>query len=487
MAGAIVDPYNGVVDFSIESASGERSFFTENSWRIEPAFTEVFTFDMYEGIANAVELPDQILIARSMARKFFGEGNAVGKTLFTQPDNTAWTVGGVYNDFPLNSQIENRIYFPIRAEENLQNWGNWNYLYYVRVDNPEHVATLGDNFKRIFETTIKTEQLTWDLSFKVLLTPLKEIHFSKNILYDPLPKTSYQTLLVLLAIAIAIILIAVINFTNFSTSLTPVRIKSINTQKILGAGQRTLQWILVSEAVAISLVAFLLSIGLVFFISKTDFTTLLSADVLLSAHPGILGLTALISILTGIGAGIYPSFYATSFSPALVLKGNFGLTPKGKTLRNTLIGFQFIASFILIIASLVMFLQNRYMQNSPLGYDKEEMIVAQLNDVLNTNWNTLENQLKSYAGIADITRAEMLLSSSDKYMGWGENYEGQEIEFQCLPVDPSFLQVVGIDIVEGRDFRKGDEQTAKGVFIFNEEARDKYKLEIGKRFATEKL
>ena len=183
-------------------------------------------------------------------------------------------------------------------------------------------------------------------------------------------------LLVLLTIAIITIIIAGINFTNFTTALSPMRVKNINTQRVFGVQQRTIRLLIVSEAVFFSLLSYLVSLCLVLAFRISPFAELLSADLILTAHPLIVGGTALVALIAGILAGMYPAFYMTSFEPALALKGTFGLSPKGKKIRNTLIGIQYIASFVLIVGASFMYLQNRFMQNAPLGFDRDALIVT---------------------------------------------------------------------------------------------------------------
>jgi putative ABC transport system permease protein len=125
-----------------------------------------------------------------------------------------------------------------------------------------------------------------------------------------------------------------------------------------------------------------------------------------------------------------------------------------------------------------MYLQNYFMQHSPLGYDKDAIITVNIGKI-HKNRDAFTNQIKSYSGIEDVTYGEALLSSSDQYMGWGRRYRDEEqIHFQCLPVYYTFLKVMGIDISEGRDFRIEDTNTQYGAYIFNETARKKYNLEL---------
>lgn len=477
-AGALVSPWQKEIYFSIDK-NGERISYLEPMVRVYPEYTDVFEFEMIEGTANALSQPEQVLIPQSMAKKLFGNESAINRQLHANETN--YTIGGVYKDFPSNTIVRNSIYFPIPKEENAHEWNNNNYELYIKVDAPENSEYLVENFKKNFDTSTLGDDYAWISSVGLRLTPLSKIHFTTDATYDTTPKASKNTLAVLFAIAIIIIAIAAINFTNFTMALTPARIKSINTRKILGAEETVLRLSLLTEAVSISFVSYLLSLIWIYILSFTSVTVLMDADLSLNAHTPLLGITVLVAICTGILAGLYPSFYTTSFPPALVLKGSFGLSPKGRKLRNALICVQFITSFALIIVALFMYLQNRYMMNAPLGYEKEELIVMDLNSTIQKSRDAFTNQLKTFSGIEDVTYAETLLSSSDQYMSWMRKYKNKEIGFQCLPVDVSFLKVMGIDILEGRDFREEDKNTINGVYIFNEKARGQYELEIGER------
>ncbi len=479
LAGALLDPW-GEKSFFYTEENGVRNDYRERCTRVFPEYADVFTFDMLEGSADKLKEPRTVLLPKSLSDKLFGGQPAVGRRLYSGSSGAAFTVGGVYRDFPDNSSVENVIYYQMNPKENFQDFGNWNYLFYVRLDDPANASGLFENFKAHFDVSTLSKDFSWDgAGISLVLTPLTEVHFDAGVTYDNAPKASKSTLLVLFAIAIVIVVIAGINFTNFSTALTPMRIKSINTQKVLGGEVSVIRMSLVLEAVAISVFSFLLSLLWVSLFSNTTLSALIDARIALGDYPSLLGTTALIAVATGFCAGIYPAYYMTSFSPALVLKGSFGLSPKGRRMRDVLIGVQFVASFGLIIGSIFMYLQNYYMQHAPLGYDKDEIIVTDLSDKLWKSHEAFVGQLRSFSGIEDVTFAEPLLSSSDQYMGWGREYQGKEINFQCLPVDPSFLKVMGIQVSEGRDFREEDANNPYGSYIFNERARASYGMELG--------
>ena len=395
----------------------------------------------------------------------------------------AQIIKGVYKDFPRNSALQNVIYVAMNPKENYDNWGNWNYFFFVRLDDPANKENVLDNFKSNFNAKeVFGNEFEWggEESFDLRLTSLPDVHFLNNVDFDSMPKASRQTLLVLFSIAFVIIIIAGINFTNFSTALTPMRIKSINTQKVLGSSDRMLRGSLLVEAVGVSTFAYLLSLLFLYVIPKTPVASLVDADISFGAQP-------VIAVIVGVLAGLYPSYYVTSFPPALVLKGSFGLSLAGRRMRSVLVGIQFVASFILIIGSLFMYLQNRYMQNAPLGYDKEEMIIVHLNNKINKDRDAFTNQLKSFSGVEDVTYSQFLLSSQDQYMGWGRDYNGKNINFQCLPVSSSFLKVMGIEVKEGRDFRPEDDQKETGCYIFNEKAKAQLELKLNEQIDGDEI
>jgi len=463
--------------FHIEK-NGELHFYKENSITVTPGFFNVFTFDFVEG-SNVENLaPGSIFIPLSLSRKLFDREPAVGKQIF----HNLWggqTIVAVYRDFPLNSIVKNNIYYAMQDFENRYSWNNYDYYAYIRLNEVSNAAMLFENFKRNFDGAAMGRDFDWENAGTGLrLTPLTDIHFITNVQYDKMAKANKQTLLILFAIAIMIVVIAAINFTNFSAALAPMRIKNINVQRILGAQRITVGISLVLETMFISFLSFIVSLFLVFVFAASPVANLVDTDLTLSSHPSIVGGAALFSIITGLIAGIYPAFYMTSFAPALILKGSFGLSPKGKNLRNILIGFQYVASFVLIIGTSFMYMQNMYMQKSDLGYDRDLLITVNTGRTFAAR-ELFIDRLKAYSSIRDVTYGEMLLSSADQYIGWERNYNGERINYQVLPVHYTFLETLGIKIIEGRDFRADDAASQHGAYIFNETAKRKYNLETG--------
>ena len=468
--------------FVVGDSTAVGQAFEEQTMNVSPGFADVFTFDFVEGSKEALRTPNHVMIPQSMAHKMFGRRSAIGQQLRSRSPfrkrkhkgECTLTVGAVYRDFPAGTLVGNVIYEAIPDDENKTRWNNFSYQVFVRVDDAANAPSIIAHFKKQkFDDKVK------DQVAHLRLTPLHDVHFITDAQFDDTPKADPQTLRVLVAIAVVVIVIAGINFTNFSMALTPMRIRSINTQKVLGGATGTIRRALVAESMLMSLVAYALAVGLVVLFAHSPLASLVTTDLNLITHPGIAGLAALISLLTGLAAGVYPSYYMTSFPPALVLKGSFGLSPRGRALRNALIGVQFFASFALIISASCMYLQNYYMQHAPLGYDRDELIITDLSDAIRNSRDALTNRLKAYAGVSGVAYAERILSSGDSYMTWGRDYRGKQINYTVLPVESEFLDVLGIQVSEGRDFRPEDAKTRHGVYVFNERAHQEFGLELG--------
>ncbi|MDR1258418.1 MAG: ABC transporter permease [Tannerellaceae bacterium] len=477
-AGAYRDAMTREALFTVEADDGRDSYL-ENVLRVSTGYASLFSFDMTEGSDRALEDPEKLLIPESLARKFFGPGPATGLRL--KGMDRTYTVGGVFRDIPLNSSVPNVIYRSIEANENINDWGDWNYVSYIRVNEPGNVAGLYENFRNTFDfSAIDNEYSLKDIALSFV--PLADMHFEKGISFDVTPKASRQTLVIILGIAIIIVLIAGINYMNFSASLTPMRIRSINTQKVLGGSAVAIRLALMAEAVSIALLSFLAAMLIVSASENTFLARLVDGGISLKASIPLAAVTAGVALLTGFLAGLYPAWYMTSFPPAMALKGSYGLPPSGRRLKNALICIQFIASFVLIIGASFMYLQNHFMRHAGLGFEKDNLIVAGINGRIFMSRDAVSGRLKSFADIEGVGYSQSLLSG-DLFMRWVRDYHDREISFDCLPVDHSFLEVIGIETSAGRGFRPEDANKEQGAFILNEKARATFDLELNDKMS----
>lgn len=464
--------------FSITSLSNYPSDFEVNEHIYsEPEFTgfgdylEVFQPTMVCGTTASLNEPGQVLISASMARRFFGTTDAIGKPLYTghKSHNYPSVIGGVYQDMPENSQLGNCVFSSFRSDLNKDSWTNWNYTMYIRLDNPASLADVQQSVIESCKQKIPRDRISGTEDWKnfIHFTPLDEVHYST---IGNKAATSKAAVYLLLCVSVLILLTAAVNYMNFSLAETPMRLRSINTQKVLGASTVSLRGYLLLESVLVCMCGFLLSLLWLYLLQDTFLNTLVSSDLSLMRHPVLLLTLSGIAVCMGLLAGAYPSYYVTSFQPALALKGSFGLSPKGKMLRTFLVCFQFFVSFMLIISVGIMYLQSHYIQNSDYGYDKSVVLVGEIPDELLDRREAIVSELSGISGIEGISISQFVLNSSDNYMSWGRGSGDRSINMVCFPVDYRYLSVMGIKITEGRDFKPGDGD----VYIFNEAARKKY-------------
>lgn len=434
-------------------------------------YLEVFQPTMVCGTTASLNEPGQVLISASMARRFFGTTDAIGKILYTghKSHNYPSVIGGVYQDMPENSQLGNCVFSSFRSDLNKDSWTNWNYTMYIRLDNPASLADVQQSVIENCKQKIPRDRIsgTEDWENFIHFTPLDEVHYST---IGNKAATSKAALYLLLCVSVLILLTAAVNYMNFSLAETPMRLRSINTQKVLGASTVSLRVYLLLESVLVCVCGFLLSLLWLYLLKDTPLSTLVASDLSLTAHPILLAALGGIAVCMGLLAGAYPSYYVTSFQPALALKGSFGLSPKGKMLRTFLVCFQFFVSFMLIISVSIMYLQSHYIQNSDYGYDKSVVLVGEIPDELLDRREAIVSELSGISGIEGISISQFVLNSSDNYMSWGRGSGDRSINMVCFPADYRYLSVMGIKITEGRDFKPGDGD----VYIFNEAARKKY-------------
>lgn len=478
-AACITQAASSTAFWQIESG-GVRKGYKLEFWDVSPGITEVFGFDMVEGGLDALETPWSAIIPESLASRIFGGESAIGRMLpATSSYDVNRTITGVYRDFPKNASMKNVVYTAMNQQENYDNWSNWNYYCFLKLDEPDSAEGILADFKKNNAAYLFDSE-TWDDSqLQLLLDPLPGLHFRSAGMFDGLPKASRSTVNALIAIAFIILLIAGINFTNFSTALAPMRIKGVNTRKVLGSSAAAIRSGLIGEIVLVSLFSFLLAVVLLHLAGMTPVSRLVDCDISLAPNAGIILACAAAAAVLGVLSGLYPAFYMTSLPPAMVLKGSYGLSRAGRRLRSVLVGVQFTASFALLIAASFIWLQNRYMLRTPLGFDKDQVIITDINDNILRNEEAFKAELGKFAGIENVSMSQFLLSSGDFYMTWGREIHGESVTFACLPVDHEFLDALGIEVTEGRNFQAGDEACDTGAYIFNETARKQFGIQLG--------
>lgn len=470
---------------------GEAKVFKENFQLCLPNISDVFDFHMKEGSVECLSIPGSVLIPESVAKRLFDKQSAIGKRIRMsgssgwQPvSTTILTIGGVYKDFPGNTTVQNRIYVPMDQLDLLKSsWQMYANEIYVTLDDPLNKEEVLDHFNKTFD--FAKSQMGSAQEIALRLTPLKDVYYTHDTTFDFNPKGHRETNYVLLGIAFLILFIAGINFTNLTTSLIPLRLKTINTHRVLGCSIYKLRAISLIESIVICLISYILALFIVNDLSYTPIANWVDADIRLSQYKGLILLTALIAILTGCLAGLYPAIRSTSYAPALVLKGSFGLSCKGKKVRVALIGFQYTVSIALIIVTLFMGLQNHFMTSSEqLGFNKDQVAIVNLTpEIYAKHKPQYIQKLKDYPGIEDVAFSVYELSKEDDMIDLEyARHEDKDVFFKVFYASENFLSVMDIQVEEGRDFTREDLNKAQSDYIINPAAERDFHLHPGDRF-----
>ncbi|MCQ2975376.1 MAG: ABC transporter permease [Bacteroidales bacterium] len=479
--GGCLQPALGIETFYVKR-SDEWNKIKGNFTMCSVSLLETFDAKFIEGSYDVLNNPTSIIITKSASQK---KGLHVGDILKINLDiDFQLVVGGIIEDFPKNSEIGNFDGFLNILNRNIDDYSEWSFIYYLKLkdgiqnDKKSMDEILRNVTKKILEqnddykTPEEIESFLDNKNFS--LVSLKDMHFHKEISGFHI-KADSKTIYTLTIIAILILVIAYINYINFFFAQVPIRIKSINTRKVLGCSRLELIKGLIFESFIFTVISMLIAFVIIKLFGLTNLAEIMNRDLNFLSNTKITILTISVGILTAVISSIYPAFYITSISPALALRGSAVEFNNKGLLRYLLIGFQFVASICLIICSFFIHKNNDYFQNKDLGFNRENILTLNVGQKLYSNPETVREKLLQNSDIVDLSFASGNIVEKLR-MGWGRDYNDKEIWFQCYIVDWHFVDFLGVEIKEGRNFRESDSQSENSHYIFNELAKKSYDL-----------
>lgn len=486
----LVDDYPEVTTYarflplgpSAEMSRENKFFKVDHIYLTDSTFNEVFTYRVLHGKEKGLlRTPATTVLTRSLAEKFFADAAAaVGEQV--KVNNTLCAIEAVIEDIPKNSEIAATAFvamsnLPEQAQANLmQDWFRISMYTFAKFNQPVEVAEFDAKLAEVSEKYVKpwADANGVDATIDYSMTPLSKLHFTDGFDYD-LPKGNMNYIAVFSLLAIFILLIAAINFINLSLAQSSKRAKEVGIRKTLGADKNQIAIQFLGESIIITLLALIIGLALTE-LTIGEFNTISGKDFTL-AHV-FEGTTPIIifSILIGVGilAGSYPAFVLASFRPLRVLRGYIPNSGGVGVLRKGLMLTQFVFSIFMITGTLFINHQLNYIHEKNLGFDQENVVSISMprDTTVTKRLSPIVDALKADERVKAVSNTNMPTGQTGELMFRieGSNGEMREQSIRVLFVDERFLSVLGLDLLEGRNFSEDRPTDQQAAFLVNETA-----------------
>jgi putative ABC transport system permease protein len=445
---------------------------------------EVFTLPLIDGDPHtALVDAHTIVLSATMARKYFGAADIVGKTLVIN-DSIPYKVTGVMRDMPTQSHFHADFLVSMSESEDAKRpdaWTQNSYNTYLLLrqgsDGHQFEGKLQEMIVKYIAPLLQSRMnISLDQFYKsgnkyeYTLTPLTAIHLHSNKMGELGANGNPQYVYIFSTIAIFILLIACVNFMNLSTARSASRAKEVGIRKVLGSLRGSLIRQFIVESMLVSFVAMLLALGIAWLLLPV-FDQLAAKEMSIGLFsrpllaPGLLCLVLVVGLL----AGSYPAFFLSAFQPIAVLKGDVSRGFKTGWLRNSLVIFQFFISICLIIGTVVIYRQLGYIRSRSMGFNREQVLVIHNTPALGDGITAYKNELATLPGVEGVTMTGYLPTSGDRNNNafWlSPEFDFKKaLAMEKWLIDEHYIPVLGMNIVAGRNFSKDFPTDSMGVII----------------------
>ncbi len=489
-----VQSFTRVSGGSFLITKGDKKFQEDKMLFADSSLFHVFDFKLIKGNPQtALKYPYSIVLSETYAKKYFGNENPLGQTLLFSGDHIPATVTGVMKNIPDNSQIKTDFFVSMSTLTKKLNkglddqWGNFGATSYLLLKPGTNASAFEKKLPALLRNWIGTDMDKAQMHYTLSLEPLRDVYLYSD--RDGSKTGNIRNVYIFSIIAIFILLIACFNFINLTTARASERAKEVGIRKVVGASKSQLGRQFIGESVLLCLMAFVLVIGLSALLLPSF--NHLSGKIIshgIFSNFSYLILLFFASIGIGLLAGIYPALVLSSFKPIVVLKGRFSTGTKGILLRKGLVVAQFTISIALIIGTIIVYSQMKYMRNQDLGFNKDQMIILDSNG--DSSRFAFKQTLLNIPNVKSVS-----LSSSAPGMGNSSAYsqiENKNGDMQVgtlarYAVDFDFIPQYKIKMVAGRAFSKDFATDTTQSIILNETAVKQFGYSspdqiIGKRF-----
>ncbi|MEP6673696.1 MAG: ABC transporter permease [Ferruginibacter sp.] len=457
---------------------------------VDPNFFHFFSIPLQQGdVAKALKEPHSVVLSESTAKKYFGTENPVGKFLVINNRPNPYKVTGILGKLPGKLHFDFDIYMGLKTDSALQTWSNVGNYTYLQLKPGTDPKKLEARFPELVAKYVVPE-VQHDMgvslaeaqksvnSFVFYLKPITDIHLYSANKEELQANGSIKYVYIFAALAVFIILLAGVNFTNLSTAASIKRSKEVGIRKVMGSAKKQLVIQFLAESLLLTAFAFLLALFFVY-LALPYFNNLSGKELSFSAFMNYKWLIAELTFaaMVGIFAGIYPAFFLSSFNITGILKRKNNAATQGtRGLRGGLVVFQFAVSISLIICTVIVYQQLHFMQNKELGFDKAQVLIINDTYLMGKDQIAFKQQLQQDSRVInaslsrDVPVASPVLDGTQAFAKEHlDNETKSEIHINKYHVDEAYLKTMGMQLLKGRNFSP-DFSTDSAAVIVNETA-----------------
>ena len=513
MARGLKDNFPEVVETARVSGSAPqilsingKSYKQDKILWADQSFFEIFQFTVLEGDPrHFLDEPNTVVIDQSTKEKFFGTGKALGKVI-KLGGQTDLKITGVVEDLPDNIHFQSKVFITLlnKRDSKSKFWLGNNYTTYVKLNNPHAAKALnskiasymlekqGPQFKQYMDINMEQALTNNEMILDYQLQPIERIHLYSKYDFGVESNGSIQTVKMFVLIGSFILLISCINFTNLSTARASIRTKEIGLRKVLGSRRTQLISQILFEAFLNSALAMTVAIG-VFYLLLPQFNVLTGGSFIdpIFEVGGLWPYLILATFLITILAGAYPAYFFSSFGITKILKGKFRKGKSAVWLRNVFVTIQFSTSIFLIITSLLIFNQLKFLQEKDLGFDKESVLIINETQLLGNQIDLFKEEMLKNPYVQNVTFGRFIPSSGANsnlpYYSENQTTSSESVTLQNWPVDYDYASTFGIELIAGRFFSK-NYPTDSAAVVMNQTALERFGYKedpLGKKIKTD--
>jgi putative ABC transport system permease protein len=463
--------------------AGEKTFLENRIHWTDPQTFEIFSFPIIRGDgASVLKDASSVLLSESAAARFFGDADPIGRTIVMKAYemDSEFKVAGVFRDIPVNSHFVMNVVAPFETmgkiqETDLTRWGNNSYYTYILLQDGADPRALE---AKLVPFIAKYEaERGWKHEgqhSRYFLQPLTRIHLHSRVNFDMGLVGDARFVLLFASIAVLVLVIACVNYMNLATARSLKRAREVGLRKVVGAGKAQLVRQFIGDSVALTFIALVGAVGLVL-AALPFFRAFVERDISFNPFRDLALMPALVLLaaVVGVVAGSYPAFFVSAFRPVAALRGTGASRAKGKGIRNALIVFQFAASIALIVCTIGVRSQLRYIRNTDMGYDRDQILVLVSRGGVRTGLEAFKTELRQNSAVVSVASSSCLPNNvtSSTNAQWPGQPESVDIPIYVADADYDFAELYGLELVRGRNFSRDHPSDANGAFLINESAQ----------------